>query len=105
MGAGPSSHMLGQWCDLPLVERPLLLWELLAAPGWVTVPGAALVVVLVVPDEPAALAIAAPPPTVAPVMASTVNMVLRLRLISPPFFVWRSGFRRTIHPGGRRAVG
>jgi hypothetical protein len=73
--------MLGQWCELvlPLCAPLLPLWELV-------VLGVVAVVVVVLPlvvlDEPAALAIAAPPPTAAPVMARTVSMfVMRCRIL------------------------
>jgi hypothetical protein len=69
---------------LPLCE-PLPLWELpvLGAVDWL---GVALP--LVVPVPFAALAIAAPPPTAAPVIAKTVNRVVIRRLIWPHLLSW-----------------
>lgn len=64
----PRPHMPGQWCEpLPAPCGVLELLELGAV--WVVLG----VVPVVVCVELAALAIAAPPPTAAPVSASTVS--------------------------------
>jgi hypothetical protein len=77
--------MPGQWWVLLLP-----LWELVlgAVEGVVGVLPLGVVVGLVELVPLAALAIAAPPPTAAPVMASTVNrVVIRCRIgASPPFY-------------------
>ncbi|HEY2653463.1 MAG TPA: hypothetical protein VGI50_16190 [Solirubrobacteraceae bacterium] len=77
-----SAHMPGQWCE-PLLE----LCELLepVEPVEPVELGAVWVVLGVVPVvvcvEPAALAIAAPPPAAAPVSATTVSsLVIRPRI-------------------------
>jgi hypothetical protein len=75
--------MLGQLCELrlPLCEPVLLpLWELLVL-GVVAV--LLVVLELVVLDELDALAIAAPPPITAPVIASIVSAAVILRRIWP----------------------
>jgi hypothetical protein len=63
--------MFGQLCALPLPLCELLVLGAVAL--WL------VVVPLVVVVELAALAIAAPPPTAAPLMASTVSRVVILR--------------------------
>jgi hypothetical protein len=77
--------MFGQWCEVarPLCELLLPLEEL--ALGVVAV--LVVEVPLVVLEELDALAIAAPPPTAAPAIASIVTRVAILRriLASPPF--------------------
>jgi hypothetical protein len=76
--------MFGQLCERPVAEPPgaRLLWEgavVVLRDGAVVVlcAGAVLAVLLVL----AALAIAAPPPTSAPVTASVVSTDLRLRIV------------------------
>jgi hypothetical protein len=88
--------MLGQWCEPPLVCE---LFELV-------VLGVVVVVLVEVPllvcVEPAALAIAAPPPTAAPVITSAVSMAVVRRRIGIHLL---SLTRRTIEHRGRKAVG